>query len=192
MRECLKQNPSNFVCAANRELRVISGSTSAQQNNIFVSRSRGQSVSTSLPHTPPGISTFAIIWKTKTWTNQARKQKPQHQSTNFTERHPSLGLVWTVSKLCLEDVQYMTLRADFFFWILIMQLVCCCCCWVISFVCLHKVNPVYRLLMEGNGTFLQLLALTYALIPKTYLKLAVPQENPMQSKLTSNLMSTER
>lgn len=60
MRERLKENPSDFVCAANRVLRVISGSTSVQQNNIFVSHSRGQSASTSLPHTPPGISTFTI------------------------------------------------------------------------------------------------------------------------------------
>lgn len=92
MRERLKENPSDFVCAANRELRVISGSTSVQQNNIFVSHSRGQSASTSLPHTPPGISTFTITWKTKAWTNKARKQEPQHQSKNFAEEHPSLGL----------------------------------------------------------------------------------------------------
>ena len=119
---------------------------------------------------------------------QTKRENKSHSTNPRTLQRSILVWDWTttVSKLCLE-VQYMTLRADFFGpntdRAVVLSLGC--------FVCLHKVNPAYRLLIEGNGNFLQLPALTYALIPKTYLKLAVPQENPIQSKLTSSLTSTE-
>lgn len=122
MRECLKQHPSNLICAANQEFRVISGSTPVQQNNISVPRSRVQSVSASPPQ-------YLFFFFNHSQKNSSIKRTHYHP-TNL-EKHTSLGrnlkkqtkkqqrhFFLHISKLCLENLQYAKLRADFFFFCL--------------------------------------------------------------------------
>lgn len=101
MRDHLKQNPSKLVCGANQEFRqLFLGSTPVQQSSVSVSPSAVQSVSTSIPQTSVGVSTFLYhnLKKKKTQTKKqkknqkTRRKNPQDQPIHLAKQHTGFAL----------------------------------------------------------------------------------------------------
>lgn len=91
MRDHLKQNPSKLVCGANQEFRqLFLGSTPVQQSSVSVSPSAVQSVSTSIPQTSVGVSTFLYHnlkkkkHKPKSKKNPKKLEEKTHKTNLYT------------------------------------------------------------------------------------------------------------